>query len=125
MEALGTQTLLDDRGKPLSARVQRVLLDIRPKVRTRFPALTDDLVITEVLEEAGRRIEEHEQVAGSVVNLDAYAWVTVTNVARSRMRRSSMRLVRSTLGSQESQAVFDALPSKSATPEQIESDILM
>lgn len=125
MESPGTLTLLDDSGKPLSARVQRVLHEIVPRVRNRFPALADESIVAEVLEEAGRRIEDHERVSGPVSNLDAYAWVTVRNVARSKMRRSSMRLVRSTLASEESQTVFDTLPSRLGSPEQIEADILI
>lgn len=120
-----TQLLLDGAGRPLSDRLQAVLRAILPRLRNRFPDIGDDLVITEVLEEAGRRIEEHEQTAGLVGNLDAYAWVTALNVARSKLRRSSMRLVRASFGSEESRAVFDALRSPLGTPEHIESDILM
>jgi DNA-directed RNA polymerase specialized sigma24 family protein len=125
MEPLATQALLDDAGHPLSPRLQRVLGDIAPRFRHRFPALSDELLVTEVLEEAGRRIADHERASGPVDNLDAYAWVTVLNGARSRMRHSSMRLVRSTLGSQESQAAFGRLRSTHGAPEQIEADILV
>src|SRR5436309_11088667 len=99
-ESLATHALLDDVGQPLSPRLQRVLDDIAPKFRQRFPALGDELLVTEVLEEAGRRIANHERASGPVENLDAYTWVTVRNLARSRIRQSSMRLLRSTLGSE-------------------------
>jgi RNA polymerase sigma factor (sigma-70 family) len=124
-ESLATHALLDDVGQPLSPRLQRVLDDIAPKFRQRFPALGDELLVTEVLEEAGRRIANHERASGPVENLDAYTWVTVRNLARSRIRQSSMRLLRSTLGSQESEAVFDALHATHGAAEQIEAEILV
>jgi len=125
MESSGPRALLDSGGSLLSARIQRVLRDILPRFRHRFPALGDELLVTEVLEEAGRRIAEHERGGGQVENLDAYAWVTVLNVARSRLRRSSMRLARATLGSDEGQAILGTLRSSRGTPEQIEADILL
>jgi DNA-directed RNA polymerase specialized sigma24 family protein len=124
MESPGTQTLLGKAGQPLSARVQDALHNVLPQLRKRFPSISDELHIVEILEEAGRRIEEHERASGLVTNLDAYAWVTVRNVTKSKLQRSSMRLLRSTLPAQESQAVIDALSSQIASPEQIESDIL-
>ena len=125
MESSGTHVFVDGAGNPLSTRLQRVLAGIPPRFQTRFPALGDELLVTEVLEEAGRRIADHERASGPVDNLDAYAWVTVLNVARSRMRHSSMRLARSTLGSQESQAVFGTLSSTHGSPEHIEAGILV
>jgi DNA-directed RNA polymerase specialized sigma24 family protein len=124
-ESLGTHAILDDAGNVLSTRLQGVLSAILPRFRHRFPALSDELLVTEVLEEAGRRIADHERASGPVDNLDGYAWVTVLNVARSRMRHSSMRLARATLGSEESHAVFDTLPSTHGAPEHIEAAILV
>ena len=125
LESLGMHALLDAGGNPLSTRLQRALGAIPPRFRHRFPELGDELLVTEVLEEAGRRIADHERASGPVDNLDAYAWVTVLNVAKSRMRHSSMRLVRSTLGSEESHAVFGTLPSTHGAPEHIEAAILV
>jgi RNA polymerase sigma factor (sigma-70 family) len=125
MASWGTHAFLDDVGKPLSARLQRALSDIAPRVRHRFAAFGDELLVTDVLEEAGRRIADQERASGPVDNLDAYAWVTVLNLARSRIRHSSMRLVRSTLGSHESDAVFETLPSRRGSQEQIEAAILV
>src|SRR5215210_8303397 len=89
MEPLGKQALLDAAGNPLSPRIQGVLRQIRPRLRARFPALDDDVLLTEVLEEAGQRIEMQERDSGEVKSLGAYAWKTVLNVALSRLRRSS------------------------------------
>ena len=124
MESAGTQTLLDKAGQPLNARVQRALHNVLPQLQKRFPSLADNLYVVEILEEAGRRIEDHERASGLVNNLDAFAWVTVQNVAKSKWQRSSTRLIRSTLPAQESQAVLEALPSQIGGADQIESDIL-
>jgi DNA-directed RNA polymerase specialized sigma24 family protein len=125
LASVGTHVLLDDAGNPLSRRLQQVLGAIPPRLRKRSPAFGDDLLVTDVLEEAGRRIAAHERASGPVADLDAYAWVTVVNVARSRMRHPSMRVASSMLGSEESQAVLGTLPSTQGSPEQIEADILV
>ena len=125
LKSLGTHALLDHLGKPLSECLQRALGDISQRLRNRFPALGDEILVTEVLEEAGRRISDYERASGSVQNLDAFAWITVMNVAKSRMRHPSMRLARLTLPSEESQAVFGTLLSTHGSQEQIEADILV
>ena len=108
LESLGTHVLVDDAGNPLSLRLQRVLGAIPPRFRKRFPAFGDDLLVTEVLEEAGRRIAAYERASGPVADLDPYAWATVLNVARSRMRHASMRLACSTLGSNPARVASDS-----------------
>jgi DNA-directed RNA polymerase specialized sigma24 family protein len=125
LASLGTHVLVDDIGNPLSRRLQHVLGAIPLRLRKRFPAFGDDLFVTDVLEEAGRRIVARERASGPVADLDAFAWVTVLNVARSRMRHPSMRLASSMLGSAESQTVLGTLPSTQGSPEQIEADILV
>jgi RNA polymerase sigma factor (sigma-70 family) len=124
MESLSTPELIDERGRPLDVRIQRALHALRSRLRKRFPGLDDDTAVTEVLEQTGRRIGDHEKTKGPVDNLRAYAWVIARNIARSRMRRAASRLARATLASEASQAVFDELPSNVGTPEQIEADIL-
>jgi DNA-directed RNA polymerase specialized sigma24 family protein len=125
MKSSGTQILLNKAGQPLSARVQEALCNVLPQLRKHFPSLgNDDLHVIEILEEAGSRIEDHERASGPVDNVEAYAWVTVQNAAKSRLQRSSMRLVRSTLPSHESAVVLDRLPAQFGSADQIESDIL-
>jgi len=125
MKASGIQILLDRAGQPLSGRIQEALCNAVPQLRRGFPSLNnDDLQIVEILEEAGRRIEDHELASGEVDNLEAYVWVTVQNVAKSRLQRSSMRLARSTLSSHDSEAMLERLPARFGSAEQIESDIL-
>ena len=125
MKASATQILLDRAGQPLRADIQEALRNVLPQLRRGFPSLSnDDLQIVEILEEAGRRIENHESAADEVGNLEAYAWAIVQNVAKSRLQRSSMRLVRSTLSSDDSEAMLERLPARFGSAEQIESDIL-
>jgi RNA polymerase sigma factor (sigma-70 family) len=125
MESSGEHAFVDQRGNPLDSRIQQVLKNMLPRIRNRFHSFGDELLVAEILEEAGSRIADQEKQSGPVENLNAYAWSTVLNVARSRMRRSSMRLVRETLGSASSEAVFGRLRSNLGTPEQIETNILL
>ncbi len=125
MEHLQNLRLLDEHGKPLSARIEGVLTRLLPRFQRQFPALQDEVALTELLEEAGRRIANREERLGSIEKLHGYAWVTLRNVATSRMRRGSSRLVQKTLGSAESQAVLSSAPAEFGTPEQIEQDILL
>jgi DNA-directed RNA polymerase specialized sigma24 family protein len=124
MESSGSWIFLDRAGQPLSARVQQALRNVLPQLRKRFGSLNnDELLVVEILEEAGSRIEDHERAYGPVDNLDAYAWRTVQNVAKSRLRRWSMRLFRSMLPSSDSEAVLETLPAQFGSAEQIESEI--
>lgn len=125
MEFLAKTALLDETGQPLSSHVQHALRALAPRLQRQFPSLKDEVVITEVLEEAGRKIRHHEEQAGPVEKLHAYAWVTVRSVATSRMRRSSMRIARATLEPEESEIVLGSLRSGAGTAEQIETDILL
>jgi DNA-directed RNA polymerase specialized sigma24 family protein len=120
---LGKFALLDERGQPLSSHIDSVLRDLAPRLQRDFPALSDEVTITEVLEEAGRKIVRQEQRSGPIQKLHGYAWVTVDSIATSRMRRGSMRLARATLVSEEGEAALEGLQSAVGTVEQIEADI--
>jgi RNA polymerase sigma factor (sigma-70 family) len=116
---------LDDTGRPLAAHIQGVLRDLAPRLQRRFPALTDPAVITDVLEEAGRRISDHEARSGRIEKLHGYAWVTVRSVAMSRLRGSAMRVVRATLESEEAQTALSQVPSDIGSAARIEREILV
>ena len=97
----------------------------RPLVRLAALLLDDVGTSEEVVQDAyvkmhgaWGRVRDPEAAVG-------YLRTTVVNLARSRMRHSSMRLVRSTLGSEESDAVFGTLPSTHGAPEHIEAAILV
>ena len=125
MGSVVRHTFLDDDGSPLGARVQTVLRDLRLRFRSRLPRIDDDLFVTEVFEEAGQRVSAHEAEHGSVDNLEAFAWTTVLNVARSRLGRSSMRIIGATLDTEASETVLRTLRATDGSREQIETDILV
>jgi RNA polymerase sigma factor (sigma-70 family) len=126
MEHLRTIGLLDSNGKPLAERIQRVLAYLLPKLRRQYPALREDeIALTEVLEEAGRRIAMREERGGPIEKLHGYAWVTIRCVATSHMRRASTQLIQKTVAAEASDALIAALPAVSGSPEEIERNILM
>ena len=125
MEHLRTIGLLDSNGKPLADRIQKVLGRLLPRLRRQFPGLQDDVTLTEVMEEAGRRIVSREERGGPIDKLHGYAWVTVRSVATSQMRRGSVRLMQKTLESEASYAKLASVPAGSGTAEQIERNILL
>ena len=125
MEFLAKTALLDDRGQPLSSGVQQVLRDLAPRLQRQFPSLKDEVLFTEILEEAGRKIQHHEEQTGRIEKLHAYAWVTVKSVATSRMRRSAMRIARATIESDRADVEIESLQASAGTQEQIETDILL
>jgi DNA-directed RNA polymerase specialized sigma24 family protein len=125
MGSADRHTFLDDDGSPLAPRIQGVLRSLRLRFRSRLPRIDDDLFVTDVFEEAGRRIAAHEAEHGQVEDLEAFAWTVVLNVARSRLARSSMRVIGATLDHEASDAVLRELHARDGTREQIENDILV
>src|SRR5437763_12064146 len=125
MEHLQTRRLLDERGNPLSSRVEGALRSLVPKFRRQFPAVQDELELTEILEKAGHRIAAREQRSGPIEKLHAYAWVTLRSVFVSWMRRGSHRLTQQTIGSEASSAVLSTVRAQSATAEQVEQQVLL
>lgn len=117
--------LLDSNGQPLAARIEGVLTRLIPRLCRQFPALQDEVALTEVLEEAGRRIVRREKRGGPIEKLHGYAWVTVRSVATSRMRRGSTRLIQKTLESETSQVVLASARAVNGSAEEIERDILL
>ena len=118
-------TFVDEDGQPFDPRIQQVLREVRAPLRARFPSLADDTVVTEVIEDAGRRIRAHERAIGPVRNLSAYAWVTAQNLARSRGRRSEMRLAAGTRDATQHHAAFESLAATVGTAEQVEAQVLV
>jgi RNA polymerase sigma factor (sigma-70 family) len=119
-----TLGLLDSHGKPLAAHIERVLARLVPRLRRQFPALRDEFVVIEILEEAGRRIASREERSGPIEKLHGYAWVTIRAVATSEMRRPSVRLGQRTLGPEISATLIASTPAEHGTAEEIERGIL-
>lgn len=125
VEYLAHLGLLDANGEPFSSHLERVLRELAPRLLRQFPALKDEAVLADILEEAGRKIAEHERRAGPIEKLHGYAWVAMRSVATSRMRRGSMRMERAALRSEESQAVLSGMASDVGTADEIERSILI
>ena len=92
MESLRKLGLLDADGKPVEDRVSRILNALLPRFRRRFPALRDDVEVTEVFEEAARRIAKRERASGPIEKLGGYAWKALESIGVSLQRRSSMQV---------------------------------
>jgi RNA polymerase sigma factor (sigma-70 family) len=125
MESVDKFGLLGADGRPLSERIAHVLQYLVPKLRRTFPTLGDEVQLTEILEEAGRRIADHEARCGAIEKLHGYAWVTIRSVATSRVRRSSAKLAQATVGLDESRKILSTLTAESGSAEQIEREILV
>ena len=125
MEHRATIGLLDDTGQPFGAHIDSVLRALLPRLEREFPSLRDETVLVEVLEEAGRKIADHERRDGPIEKLHAYAWVAIRSVATSRLRRGSMRIARATFGGDDALDVLGTVQASIGTPEQIEAEILV
>ena len=125
MESSRSHRVIDSNGVPLADHIQRVLDLLRPRLRRHFPALQDDTTVTEVLEEAGRRIALRERRGGPIEKLHGYAWVTLRSVATSRMRLGSTQLIQRTLESNASEARLASSPAVVGSVEEIERGILL
>lgn len=125
MEHLRLLRLLDEEGHPLDARIERTLNGLVPRFRKHFPALQDEHDLTEVFEQAGRKIAHRERERGGIERLHGYAWVTLRSLATSWLRRGSSRLAQQTLQSDAGEAALATLPSEIGTPDQIEATIFL
>jgi RNA polymerase sigma factor (sigma-70 family) len=125
MESVTKETLLDAEGHPLDPRIQAVLRGLVPRFRRRFLTLRDELLVTEIFEEAGRRITAHKAAFDAAANPRAYAFKILCTVALVRLRRPSMRLDQASFGSDAGRSVIESQPSRHGTPEQVEASILL
>jgi RNA polymerase sigma factor (sigma-70 family) len=124
MDLMGKLWLIDSRGEPVNTRLERVLHDLVPRFLRHFPMLKDDVAAAEVMEEAARRVADREQQRGSPIEKPyGYAWVTIRNIATSRQRHSSSRLVQATVRSAPSEVLLSKAQAERGSPEQIEQEI--
>lgn len=124
MEHLRTIALLDSDGQPFQPRIERVLIQMLPRLRREFPSLQDEVGLAEIMEEAGRRIR-HREERGPIDRLHGYAWVTIRNIARSRMRLGSSKLSQKTLDPEAGNARLLATPSSRGTVAEVEQAVLL
>lgn len=124
MEHLRKIGLLDSDGQPFAPRIERVLVQLLPRLRREFPSMQDEVGLAEIMEEAGRRIR-HREERGPIERLHGYAWVTVRSIAMSRMRLGSSKLNQKTLDSQAGNARLLATPTSRGTPDEVEQGVLL
>lgn len=124
MEHLRTIGLLDSDGQPFHPRIERVLIQLLPRLRREFPLLEDEVGLAEIMEEAGRRIR-HRESRGPIDRLHGYAWVTVRSIATSRMRLGSYKLHQKTLDSDAGHARLLATPTSRGTAAEVEQAVLL
>ena len=124
MEHLRTIALLDSDGQPFQPRIERVLLQLLPRLRREFPSLQDEVGLAEIMEEAGRRIR-HREERGALERLHGYAWVTVRSIATSRLRLGSAKLHQKTLDSDAGHARVLATPTSRGTAAEVEQAVLL
>lgn len=115
--------VLDEYGQPLTGRVAVVLERLAPTFARQFAEFRDEAVLSDALERAAQRIRRRE-VRGGVINLEAYAWVTLVSIANSLRRRGQARLARRTT-SESSDAALNLATAVTGSPEQIERSILI
>lgn len=125
MEQLRKLRLVDDEGNPLSARVDGVLSGLLVKFRRRFPSIRDEGDLTDVFEEAARRIVKRERQSGPIEKVHSYAWVTLRSIGLSWLRRGSSQIESRTVQSQGGQSILSTVVARDGSPEQIEQDILL
>jgi RNA polymerase sigma factor (sigma-70 family) len=121
MESSASVTFLDPHGRPFSDHIQRVLNQLLPRLRRKFPVIRDEVILIDILEEAGQQIRTREQ-GGAIEHLYGFGWVTVRNVAISRLRRTPELLEWLRSGSAEALA---ELPTEDSSPEATEYKILL
>lgn len=116
--------LLDEGGRPLDARIERALRALVPRFRREYRMIADEVLVIEMLEEAGRKIAGHERRVGTIEHIHEFAWVTLRNLAIAHLRLASSKMTRTALMSSEGQAALARAVSHEGSPEQIERRVL-
>jgi RNA polymerase sigma factor (sigma-70 family) len=125
MESSTKSPFLDQFGKPLPDRIQQILEALTPRLHRKFSMIRDEVVLIEILERAGQQVVKYESEHGTVERLPGFAWVTVRNVAISRVRREPHLLEKPMAGSRETVTALARLTAKEGSPESIEAWILL
>ena len=125
MESLRKFGLLDADGKPLEERLLTALNDLLTRFRRRFPAIQDEVELTEVFEEAARRIQKRERQAGPIEKLRGYAWKALESIGVSVHRRSTMQVRVRRIESRTGPEIVSTLQALDGSVDQIERDILL
>jgi DNA-directed RNA polymerase specialized sigma24 family protein len=123
MARLQIPHLLDERGQPFNPELEQRLRRLIPRLRKTFRTLNDDQEVTEILEEAGRRIRQRQQGSEPLEEPQGFAWVTVKNVAKSRLGLDASRLRRETLRPEASDVLLSRAEATIGSQKRIEQSI--
>jgi DNA-directed RNA polymerase specialized sigma24 family protein len=77
-------SLVDEFGRPFDDRLHDALITLGPRLQRDFPVLADACVLTDILEETGKRLAAREARRGPLEELHSYAWVVAKRVAALR-----------------------------------------
>jgi RNA polymerase sigma factor (sigma-70 family) len=125
MEDFHVPHFLDERGQPLSSRIEQVLRFFIPKLRREFRSIRDDQEFQEILERAGQKLERREREEGLLTRLHPYAWVTIKTVAQSWMRRASNQVPQRLVAPEAADNLLATAPAREGSPEEIEQAVLI
>ena len=125
MENLRKLGFLGADGKPLDDRLSKVLNALLPRFRRRFPALQDDVEVTEAFEEAARRITKRERTSGPIEKLGGYAWKALESIGVSLQRRGSMQIRFNRVESRTGLDIVSQLRAWDGSVEEMERGILL
>src|SRR5688572_19267849 len=125
MENLRKLGFLGADGKPLDERLSKVLNALLPRFRRRFPAIQDDVEVTEAFEEAARRITKRERASGPIEKLGGYAWKALESIGVSLQRRGSMQIRVNRVESRTGSDIVSQLRAWDGSVEEIERGILL
>ena len=84
--------------------------------------IRDEVVLTEIMEQAGQKLLNREARSGCIDQLYGFAWVTVYRVAISQLRRSPYLLEQPATHSTEK--ALSRLTSEQSSPASIERGVL-
>ena len=125
MENLRKLGFLGADGKPLDERLSKVLNALLPRFRRRFPAIQDDVEVTEAFEEAARRITKRERASGPIEKLGGYAWKALESIGVSLQRRGSMQIRVNRVESRTGPDIVSQLRAWDGSVEEVERGILL
>ncbi|HWI69322.1 MAG TPA: hypothetical protein VNS88_13255, partial [Nitrospiraceae bacterium] len=83
--------------------------------------IRDEVVLTEIMEQAGQKLLNREARGGRIDQLYGFAWVTVYRVAISQLRRTPYLLEQPT---DSAERALSRLTSEQSSPASIESGVL-
>ena len=125
MEDVPNPKLVNGRGDPVAPRIEIALTRLLPHFQRRYPALRDDLVRAEVVDEAARRIAERERRSGPVNNIHTYAWSALRHSIATWFRRESQSGHRGSVVARTQRGGARNAGGVGRHPEQIEQEILL